>query len=87
MNLYCPQCDALAHQDHNSFWCDGCAKLWPKGAGHENELQAADLRNLARGSHGLVVGSPFDSATRSFRDGPLSDPILQHNSQAQHTEK
>jgi hypothetical protein len=45
---------------------------------YEKHLQTADLRNLARGSHGLVVGSPFDSATRSFRDGPLSDSTSDH---------
>jgi hypothetical protein len=42
---------------------------------YEKHLQTADLRNLAQGSHGLVAGLPFDSAARSFRDGPLSELI------------
>lgn len=33
--LYCLNCRAACHQDHNSFWCDKCRGLWPKGHGWE----------------------------------------------------
>lgn len=33
--LICPECRRPAIEDHNSFWCDTCRRLWPKGAGHE----------------------------------------------------
>ena len=33
--LVCPECQAPAHEDHNSFWCNRCQRNWPKGKGHE----------------------------------------------------
>lgn len=33
--LICPECKRPAIEDHNSFWCDHCRRLWPKGSGHE----------------------------------------------------
>lgn len=72
--VFCPCCGAKAKQDNNALWCDFCGKLWPKGHGYEEEgFQAADLRNRAQGSRGIAVGPPFDSADRSFRDGPSPD--------------
>lgn len=28
--LHCPDCGMVPEEDHNSFWCDNCEKLWPK---------------------------------------------------------
>lgn len=33
--LICPECRRPAIEDHNSFRCDWCRRLWPKGFGHE----------------------------------------------------
>lgn len=33
--LVCPECRRPAIEDHNSFRCDFCRRLWPKGSGHE----------------------------------------------------
>lgn len=33
--LVCPECQRECWEDHNSFGCNVCQRLWPKGAGHE----------------------------------------------------
>jgi hypothetical protein len=33
--LICPECRRPAIEDHNSFRCDWCLRLWPKGFGYE----------------------------------------------------
>lgn len=30
--IHCPWCGGVCHSDHNSFWCDKCRGLWPKGS-------------------------------------------------------
>lgn len=42
--LICPECRRPATEDHNSFWCDPCRRLWPKGAGHELYCSATPSR-------------------------------------------
>ena len=29
--IICPGCRSICAGDHNSFWCDACGQLWPKG--------------------------------------------------------
>jgi hypothetical protein len=33
--LVCPECQGECLEGHNSFGCNRCQRLWPKGAGHE----------------------------------------------------
>lgn len=44
--LFCPDCGREAEQDHNSFQCHRCKKLWPKGAGWEVRSTAGEITEL-----------------------------------------
>jgi len=35
--LFCLECGMECKQDHNSFWCDYCERLWPKGVGSDHQ--------------------------------------------------
>jgi len=37
--IHCPDCGRVCTQDHNSFSCHYCQKLWPKGFGWEREAE------------------------------------------------
>lgn len=37
-DLRCPDCGMVPEQDHNSFWCDNCEKLWPKDGDEYKEM-------------------------------------------------
>jgi tRNA(Ile2) C34 agmatinyltransferase TiaS len=45
-DLFCPDCGREAEQDHNSFQCHRCEKLWPKGAGWEVRSAVVEIAEL-----------------------------------------
>ena len=53
--LFCPDCGREAMQDHNSFWCDHCEKLWPKGAGWEVRSVAGEVTELRRALRSVMA--------------------------------
>lgn len=46
--LFCPDCGREAEQDHNSFQCHRCEKLWPKGAGWEVRSAVGEIAELRK---------------------------------------
>jgi len=46
--LFCLECGREATQDHNSFSCDHCERLWPKNAGWEVRSAAGEVTELRR---------------------------------------
>lgn len=53
--LFCPDCGREATQDHNSFSCDHCEKLWPKGAGWEVRSVAGEVAELRRALRSVMA--------------------------------